>query len=309
MQTQIVKLSFIEPVHFGDGRLSSGLSSCDAGTLFSALFIEALHLGVSEILLEAAKGGAFGLSDAFPYVGSTYYLPKPMVRIEKENLKGDSVADSRARKAAKKLEHIAVRDLVPYLGGSFDSEKALDDLQLGQPFVQTKVNLTRSYKDDADPYQIGGFSFFSGAGLYFFVQGDFDMHPILESLSYSGLGGKRSSGYGRFEFEIVNDSWINELFSKGLRGDVGYLLLSSALPTDAELRDELLEGAKYRLIRKGGFVQSAAHSASSQKKRDSFVFAAGSLFRKPFTGAVYDVNATQGAHPVYRYARAMWIEV
>jgi CRISPR-associated protein Csm4 len=56
-------------------------------------------------------------------------------------------------------------------------------------------------------------------------------------------------------------------------------------------------------------VQSATHSANPQKKRDLFLFAAGSTFSRPFDGTVFDVNATPGAHPVYRYARALWMEV
>ena len=87
------------------------------------------------------------------------------------------------------------------------------------------------------------------------------------------------------------------------------MLLTSALPREDELTDALLEGAKYHLVRKGGFVQSASHASTPRKKRSMWLFAPGSVFERRFEGDVFDVNATPGAHPVYRYARAMWMEV
>ena len=53
---------------------------------------------------------------------------------------------------------------------------------------------------DAKPYHVGGFHYREGAGLYFIAKGGYDIAPLLESLRYSGLGGKRSAGYGRFEY-------------------------------------------------------------------------------------------------------------
>ena len=87
------------------------------------------------------------------------------------------------------------------------------------------------------------------------------------------------------------------------------MLLSSALPREDELTDALLEGARYHLVRKGGFVQSASHAPTPRKKRSLCLFSSGSVFEGCFEGDVLDVNATLGAHPVYRYARAMWMEV
>ncbi len=55
--------------------------------------------------------------------------------------------------------------------------------------------------------------------------------------------------------------------------------------------------------------QQQAEIATLQKKRDLYVFSAGSVFRRGFEGDVFDVNATPGAHSVYRYARSLWMEV
>jgi len=86
------------------------------------------------------------------------------------------------------------------------------------------------------------------------------------------------------------------------------LLLSIASPRESELNDALLAGASYRLMRRSGFIQSDTYSNRLLKKKDFYSFAAGSIFMKTFDGDVFDVGA-DGAHPVYRYAKAMWIGV
>ena len=310
MAKQIVKLHFKGQVHFGDGRLSDSRFTFDAATLFSALYIEALKAGSEKDLLDAAKTGGLYLSDAFPYVGDTLYLPKPMVQFDKVSSRGDSNNElgSQERKAAKKLGYIAADSLHRFLHGDFDPVAALEGFYIGASEVQTKVNLKREGTDDARPYHIGGFSFISGAGLYFVSQGSFDLNPLLRQLSFSGLGGKRSTGFGRFEYEVLEPPSLflsDEVSSDASR----QMLLSTSAPKVEELNNSLLDGSRYRLVRKGGFVQSATHNATPQKKRDLYEFAAGSVFTRTFEGDIFDVNDTPGAHPVYRYARAMWLEV
>lgn len=310
MDTKVVKLAFQAPVHFGAGRLSGGVPTCDAATLFSALYIEALRMDMQDELLAAAQSGALALSDAFPYAGDTYYLPKPMVVRDAHDEQSVLSAqdDARARKASKKLEFVSAECYADCLRGVLDSVRELERFCIGRSFVQTKVNLTRSAKNDADPYHVGGFSFEPGAGLYIIVKGSFDLTPFLDQLRFSGIGGKRSVGFGRFDYRIEE---VDPTADIRIAPDAcsRCVLLSSAAPTSDELQDELLEGAHYRLARKGGFVQSSTHSDTFKKKRDMFLFVAGSTFSRTFSGDVFDVNDTPGAHPVYRYAKAMWLEV
>lgn len=308
MNMRMVKLRFLGPVHFGRGRLSDSHLACDAATLFSALYIEALKLGVQDALLEAARTGELLLSDAFPYAGNTLYLPKPMVQINPAVAVSQNPDDenSRARKAAKKLDYIPTDELDAFLNGSFDPIKALAEFHVGVSGVQTKVNLQREDTPEALPYHVGGFLFAPGAGLYFLTEGSFDIAPILDQLAFAGLGGKRTSGYGRFEYEISDYR-----LATGLIPDSNgrHMLLATAAPTTGELSDSLLQDARYRLVKRGGFVQSVTHSDTTQKKQELYAFAAGSVFSREFMGDVFDVNATTDAHPVYRYARAMWLEV
>lgn len=310
MGARVVKLSFLSPVHFGDGRLEGGKCACDAGTLFSALYIEALRTGEADGLLAAARSGELALSDAFPYAGDTLYLPKPMVAAVKAETAGSAApTDPRERKANKKLAYIPAEEYPAYLEGRFDALKALDEFHIGAEHLQTKVNLERRDTPDAQPYFVGAFSFAPGAGLYFLVRGSYDLEPLLGRLGYSGLGGKRTSGYGRFEHKVIPAPGPLASRLERTGGSGMSVLLATAGPSRAELTDKLLEGARYRLVRRGGFVQSATHAPTPQKRRDLYLFAAGSVFAERFAGDVFDVNATPGAHPVYRYARAFWMGV
>lgn len=308
MDDRIAKLSFEAPVHFGNRRLSDSEYACDAATLFSALYIEALSAGCADGLLHAAKTGDLALSDALPYLGERLYVPKPMVGANRAVLPHAGQNDSRERKANKKLKYIPLDTLSNYFAESFDYVGELGKFNLGISFLRTKVNLTRDTSDDAEPYHVGGFSFNPGCGIYFVVRGSFDVEPLFEQLGYSGIGGKRSSGYGRFSVQFVSAEPFAPFFAAPI-GAGKSMLLSSALPREEELTEALLSDAKYHLVRRGGFIQSAVHAATPRKKRDMWVFSSGSIFERRFEGDVFDVNLTPGAHEVQRYARAMWMGV
>lgn len=311
METRIVKLHFKGQVHFGAGRLSDSNLACDAGTLFSALYIESMKLGCEHALLGAAKAGDLLMSDAFPYEGETFYLPKPMIQFDASGTRRSQNDDqgSRARKAAKKLAYVPADSFDTYLRGDFDPIRALEQFHVGVSAVQTKVNLRREEHADAMPYFVGGFSFLPHAGLYFIVQGSFDLSSVLDQLSLSGLGGKRTSGYGRFTYEMLDGEDYLPRIGCASHPSTRFMLLATAAPTNDELDERLLEGARYRLVKRGGFVQSASYARSPQKKRDLYEFSSGSIFKHTFTGDVFDVHDADGAHPVYRYARAMWLGV
>ena len=50
----------------------------------------------------------------------------------------------------------------------------------------------------------------------------------------------------------------------------------------------------------------ASYSEMHLKKHDFYVFAPGAVFENRFEGDVFDVSI-HGAHPVYRYAKPMFI--
>ena len=335
MNAFIVKLHFSSPVHFGNGRLSDSECTCAADTIFSALFFEALSHGKSNELLAKAKSGDLQISDSFPWIGEKYYLPKPRL------LRHDDVSDvknsnSVLKKAFKQLKYVPWSDFSSFAEGTLDPVPIVYELdhKLGKSGLVTKVMLPESnrsesnrpennssdgsktdlesspgyssvYKGiDPEPYQVGSFSFFENAGIYFLAKGEIELIDcLLNTLQYSGLGGRRSSGYGRFTYEIIHDHKLEWPQIP----TAGSMLLSSAAPSVDELSEKLLVGSAYSLIRRQGFVQTFSSKQGLTKKRDFFTFASGSVFENRFCGDVFDVSQACD-HPVWRYARAFWME-
>ena len=101
MNYSIYKFEFLTGVHFGIGMLNETANTFQADQLFSALYIEALKMQMEEEFLDAVRSGRLLFSDAFPYMGQQYFVPKPMVYVEPVK-KGVS----EQKKAYKKLKFL-----------------------------------------------------------------------------------------------------------------------------------------------------------------------------------------------------------
>lgn len=303
MNYKICKLEFNTPVHFGNGALSDTEKTFCADTLFSALYIEALKIGQADELYHRAKSGTLLVSDAFPYVRDEYYLPKPMIYIEPKD-----VGDSVQKKRYKKLQYVPVSMMQAYLNGMMPkSGWELDEL--GDESSQVMAAVRR--EEDTLPYVVGNFHFSKGSGLYFILayEDDNDKYlaeDLLVNLSFAGIGGKRSGGKGRFDFKYGKNTTELENLLKN-KTDGRSLLLSTALPKDEELT-QALQGSSYLLQKRSGFVLSETYAPEQRKKRDLFTMQAGSCFQHRFEGDIYDVSMG-GAHPVYRYAKAIFAQI
>lgn len=307
MKYKVYKMSFQTAVHFGSGTLESGEDTFLADTLFSALCQEACKMDASlyESLCEYAFSDQLRLSDAFPYVGDVFYLPKPMMKIVKE----EKTASSALKKAYKKLKYISIDSFEEYLRGDYDvlGEHGLDELGIHD--VRSVVAIRGNEK--TEPYRIGEFYFKEGNGLYFIVGYESEpaillLEELLESLSYSGIGGKRSAGYGRFTVSMKKIPPVLEerLNTVAFR----YMTVSVSLPKAEEL-EEVMEDAEYILCKRSGFVASETYAREQMRKKDLYVFKAGACFTKKFNGDVYDVSSEGGKHPVYRYAKPLFVGV
>lgn len=303
MKHLIYRLRFSTPVHFGRGMLNDSAFCFSADTLFSAFYMEALKLGIEEGLYTAAKGGALCFSDAFPFMKERYFLPKPMLYVEPKD-----PGDSKEKKRFKKIQYVPAELLEDFFRGELEAESC-DLSELGEESSQVQAAISR-IGEDTLPYCVGDFSFREGNGLYliFALESDREeklIEVLFQSLSYSGIGGKRSSGKGRFSYE--RRGLPGELQNAMTREGKRYMLLCSALPVEEEL-ESALEGASYLLQKRSGFILSENFSPEQQKKRDLYTFRSGSCFRHRFQGGVYSVNEG-GAHPVYRYARGLFLGV
>lgn len=298
MDYTIFKLSFKTPVHFGNGRLGTTADTFFADTLFSALYKEAIKLYgnlEAERLYTFSKEGKLLLSDAMPYCDNTLYIPKPILQIVKEN-EGDSIL----KKKFKKLKYIEVDSITDYINGNYNPE---NELNIGKSYVRTNVSVNT--EGDNEPYNVGAYSFNENCGLYFIVCSEDNatdlVFDIMDSLSYTGIGGRLSSGYGKFEYEYkdVQDS-IKNRFDDTYKN---YMTLSVSMATDNEL-ENILQNASYSLIKRSGFVASEDYWHTPLKKQNFYCFKGGSCFKNKFVGDIFDVSSG-GNHPVYRYAKPL----
>jgi len=315
-------------------------------TLFSALCHEALSLGgttMLEQLYQLTKEDKLLLSDSMPYYGETLYIPRPVAPAANKT-EGDPGLRKRHKKMAY-LPMVLMDRYLTYLRGEADFEVRLaeDELRAGEsgdlPVVHTQFGTHSTVakvavqgNEDPEPFHVGAFSFFKEdkqrddnklgretCGLYIIIgyaeEGALQLVlRLLKSLAVSGIGGKTSAGYGKFI--ISDDIFVDEVCdeqTEWLKRSLHYqnaksfLLLNLALPKEDEMPGAV-EGSTYALERRGGFVQSKSYGTTFYKKKTGYLFAAGSVFKKTFQGDVFDV-AAEGAHPVYRYGKPMFLGV
>ncbi len=296
-------LSFPHGLHIGERNLDEGRSGFCADTLFSALYMEALKISdqKAEHFLHMARKGSLLLSDAFPYIRDTEYLPRPMCDVEAQDRSGDSVM----KKALKSLAYVPANRLEDYLKGKLNALAEKEHLSaLGDYHV--KVSASIAGEEETRPYYVGSYHFLKDNGLYVIIGSDVsetsEVEELLKSLSFTGIGGKRSAGYGRFRIESVRDLDSSIFEGEGWR----YMSLCTSLPADDELETACC-GANFLLIRRGGFIASERYAPEQRKKKNLFAMGAGSCFKTRFSGDIYDVGEG-GSHPVYRYAKPLfWI--
>ena len=307
MKYKLYRLKFSTAVHFGSGRFGSTDNVFLADRLFSALCIEAVKNygshGATK-LADMTKNNRLILSDSMPYIGQTLYIPKPIIHIET----ADS-GNSAVKKAFKKLNFIPADKLDEYLKGGLDAEyEAKLLLELGKK--TEKISAAVSENDDTVPYRIGTYEFSKNSGLYFILGFDSDeiydfADSLIYSLQYEGIGGKITSGLGKFT-TVMKD--IPDGFAKRLEdGYKKYMSLSVCMARNEEL-EKTVSGATYSLIKRSGFISSPNYADRPLKKRTIYCFTAGSCFNCRFEGDVFDLGGN-GSHPVYRYAKPMLMEV
>lgn len=309
MEYKIYKLHFKTGVHFGKNSLEKTTFTIGADTFFSAMCHEFLKQGIDRLewFLKQAFDEKFIISDALPFIDDTYYLPKPMLKIEENDERGNSTL----KKAYKKLSYIPADLLQIYINGRLDVKAEEEKLRknLGNSII--RVNADIRGEEQTKPYRVGTYYFKEKSGLYIVVGYEdeellWDIEDCLSAMELSGIGGKRSAGLGRFELQMGT---LSEEFYKRLVSNNGkkYMSLSGCLPKEDEL-ESALENASYMLIKRSGFVSSEFYAKEHQRKKDIYILQSGSCFVNRFAGDIYDVS-DGGNHKVYRYAKPLFLEV
>ena len=303
MNYKIYKMIFTQGVHFGEHSLEKSEITFQADTLFSALCIEALKIDKLEVLIKSVKEDHLVFSDAFPYMDQEFFIPKPMKKIE-QVIQSE---DMTIRKKFKKLKYVQVSLLDQYLKGQYPIDKGSDIKQLGVHTLKTSASIRGN--EEALPYRVGIYRFKEHNGLYVVVGYDsketlhlFD--ELFTMLSLSGIGGKKNSGLGHFRYNTVE---LPKELNKRLNTNGEVMTLSVSLPTDKELED-ILDDSRYLLVKRSGFIDSYTYSKEQRRKKDIYLFKAGSCFNKTYQGDIYNVSSG-GSHPVYKYAKPLFMGV
>ncbi|MBR1629844.1 MAG: type III-A CRISPR-associated RAMP protein Csm4 [Lachnospiraceae bacterium] len=306
MEYCIYRLEFPYGVHFGDGNLSGSKHTFGADTFFSALCIEAKRRGEEALrqFVQMAVDGEILFSDSFPFMGESYYLPKPYIRLQREGFQKDHLLS----KQFKNVDYIHLEYFSDYLEGEYPPKCLLELDGLGNSYVREVVSI-RGVAEPL-PFRIGIYCFSKGNGLYLIVGythtsiRDF-FEELLEALSFTGMGGKRAEGLGRF---VCYRKELPKKLKDRLSGKYNCsMLLSAGLPVEDEL-EMVLEDATYMLSRRGGFIQSEYFDTQQKRKKDVYLLDTGSCVKTKFQGQIIDVRSG-GTHPVFRYANPIFLGV
>lgn len=332
MAYYIFTLKFLTPVHFGDaangGFLDKIAMSCSADTLFAALCNEAALQGeaVVQQFVEKVCEKKIAFSSLMPYFRTEgedihFYLPKPLLtdEVNKQSAKSFQEMKQLATKLKKQKKTSFIRasqisQLLQSRKNGVAPELQVDDFAV--PFVSGRVNLR---DEKPQPYYVGSYVFADNAGLYLLcsVEDDADVdfvENLLSSLGASGIGGKRSSGYGKFA--LADDRW--ELGDDGGIYDDDSAIALMLFATDSSLQmcvaplcpqqEDMLsvKAGAYRLVKRGGFI-SSLELGENVKRNSIYMLAEGSCFSKRLKGRMLEQSIAGLSHQVYRNGLGMFL--
>ena len=322
MKYVIYRLHFTAPVHFGatehGGRLEQTELSYPSDTLFSALCSEWARQGMSEALadfIEQNRRGEVVFSDLLPYredaAGVQLYLPKPVLLIERdEQPQATSLDDVRqqatARKKLKKLTYSRAGRMAEYLAAMRTGRPFSSEESFGTEGIAVRVNQRGA---EPLPYAVSSFSFRADAGMYVIARVETEAQGaviagLLTSLGLSGIGGKRSSGYGAFTLvqsaealAAMAGADAAALCSMLSDEQASWQMCLSSLLSDAAALSAAV-GAQYSLRKRGGFL-TPEDGAPMKKKNSIYLLAAGSCLPQRLSGRVASLGRSHG-HEVLR---------
>ena len=349
-ETVVFRLEFETPVRFGGGKGASGLDqaamTASSDSMFAALCMEWLNLhGESSLieLIDEVRNEKLQFSSLMPWhlplspnAEPEYYLPRPLLNGQSEV----GPRNSQIKKQLKQIPWIAASEMDKYLAfvRTGEGEPTGFQTSFGMEVVWDRVN-TRT-GGDPEPYRVAAWQFNRGikqavgaknqktlkdqsqmiSGLYCIVRSEnsqfFDqLRFAFESLGHSGIGGKTSSGLGKY---IVWDEQLNtsksgralEIMLNNSAAHVQMLISSVAPDLGHDLATIEQPESRYLLAKREGFVSSPnfvdSSSGNALKRKSCILIKEGSCFPKRLKGQILDLSY-DGLHPVYRSGVAMHV--
>ena len=323
------KLNFSSPLHVDAHGVGYEKTEeiIHSDTLFSALMTLWGHFYDDDVE-SLCKNPPFFISSAFPYKSSTYFFPRPMVKIGKE---GEN--DTKVGKKLKKVKYIS-KDLFeallkgeplefheeetfPFQKYKFwfgkDAEEVSQNSQIFTVREVPRVTIDRA-TSSSEIFYFSEIIFEKDSGLFFlakFKDNGFraKFETILRLLGDEGIGGDKRVGKGMFSLQI------DEEFNLSIPQSAdSFLTLSLYYPQEDEFNGGILKNSSYNLVSRRGWLHVAG--AMSLKRRESKMFSEGSVFNsldRPDYGAnpcVLEKDETIGLpHNIYRYGMSFYLPI
>ena len=326
----LYKLRFPNGIHIGTAfgnTLEETMIGTYSDTFFSAIYNEYMKIYDDNELYKISETGDFLVSDLLPFKEkedrtTDFYLPKPFINIERKVIKTETTVDRKKVKAINFIPADKLNEYFSFLEKGTKFPEIDDNFGKRQLYTKNKVSLNG---EDTKLYNIEVFKFNKNSGLYFIVKLPEDdkwqeiFQNILESLSLTGIGGKKNSGFGQFisedpmffdgtDFDAIeseSDAFINRaLFTKSKK----FLLLSSYSPKIEEIKKIKENDNCYQLIKRSGFVNSSSYSEQAEKRKQVYMLSSGSVLNFKPEGKILDLSL-HGNHSIYRMGKPIVLGV
>ena len=297
----VYKLNFSSPFHVDAHGV--GYEETDeiihSDTLFSAL-MTLWNNFYDDDVESLCQNPPFLISSAFPYKSSTYFFPRPMMKIGKEG--EDDYKTGKKLKKVKYVSKIVLEALRKGESPDFDENNTFQNHKFW--FEGTSSDLNEASKifsnrevprvtidratSSSEIFYFSEIIFERDSGLFFLASfKDKEFRPkfeaVLRLLGDEGVGGDKRIGRGIFSVQI------DEGFSFSTLQDAdGFMNLSLYYPKEDEFNNGILKGASYNLASRKGWIH--AGGAMSLKRKQIRMFSEGSVFN--CTG-----EASYGANP------------
>ena len=334
MSYLLYKLRFPNGIHVGTASgntLEETMMSVYSDTFYSAIFNEYMKIYNDDELYKISETGEFLISDLLPFkekedMSTDFYLPKPFISLQRNETtkekNDEEVIDRKKVKATNFIPADKLGQYFSFLKTGKNFPEIDDDFGKKELYTKNKVSLKN---EDTKLYNIEVFKFNEKSGLYFIVRLPKNnewqeiFENILESLSLTGIGGKRNSGFGQFisedpmffdgeDFDAIeseSDAYINKaLYSE----EEKYLSISSYSPKIEEIEKIKESENYYQLIKRSGFVNSSLYSEQAEKRKQVYMLSSGSVLSFKPEGKILDLNL-HGKHSIYRMGKPIVLGV
>ncbi|MBS5869086.1 MAG: type III-A CRISPR-associated RAMP protein Csm4 [Fusobacterium periodonticum] len=334
MSYLLYKLRFLNGIHIGTASgntLEETMMSVYSDTFYSAIFNEYMKIYNDDELYKISETGEFLISDLLPFkekedMSTDFYLPKPFISLQRNETtkekNDEEVIDRKKVKATNFIPADKLGQYFSFLKTGKNFPEIDDDFGKKELYTKNKVSLKN---EDTKLYNIEVFKFNEKSGLYFIVRLPENnewqeiFENILESLSLTGIGGKRNSGFGQFisedpmffdgeDFDAIeseSDAYINKaLYSE----EEKYLSISSYSPKIEEIEKIKESENYYQLIKRSGFVNSSLYSEQAEKRKQVYMLSSGSVLSFKPEGKILDLNL-HGKHSIYRMGKPIVLGV